>query len=61
MFCQISFSLKGEVTVSAVVGANISMGSYVFLQHARFLTTDSTFFTDVLSSSPASDIDILFI
>ena len=26
-----TFSLKGEVTVSAVVGADICMGSYVFL------------------------------
>lgn len=52
-YCAKSMNLP-EGTVLASIWPNIRMCSDMFLQHRRFLATDTTFFTDIASSTLCS-------
>lgn len=56
-----TFRLEREVAVRAVKWTDVRMSTDVFPQHARFLAADSTFLTDVFSSSTAPDVHILLV
>lgn len=56
-----TFSFESEVADPADVGSDVSVGAYVFLQHARFLTADATLLTDILPPASASHVHIVLI
>lgn len=58
---ELTFGLEREVAVRAVKWTDVRMSTDVFPQHARFLAADSTFLTDVFSSSTPSNVHILLI
>lgn len=57
----LTFGLEGEVAVDTVVRPDIGVSADVFAQHARFLTANSTFLTDVFSSPAATHINVLLV
>lgn len=56
-----TFSFESKVAALADVGSHISVRSYVFLEHAWLLTTNTTLFTYILSPTTASHIHIFLI
>lgn len=57
----LTFGFKSKVTVLADVRPDVCVRANVFLQHAGFLAANSTLLTNILPSSTASHIHILFV
>ena len=55
MFCEVTFRLESKVANVALIRSHISVSADVLLQHAGFLASDATFFTDVLATASTTD------